>query len=1274
MNFPTQTALLVLLSHLASVAASAQKESPTTGPESEQRFPPLKIPAGFKATLFACDPLIEYPSAIALGPRPASVFAAIDYMTGLGTEIIRRDEIRIVEDTNGDGYADRAIVYAGGFNSIQGLTFHDGTLYVMHAPFLTALRDLDGDGKADERHDLLTGLGLTPEENPVRLHCANGLVMGHDGWLYLALGDHGCSVARPEGDRLELHGGGILRCRPDGHDLHVFAKGLRNIYDVALDDELNVFVRDNENDGGDYKIRVCHSFFGADHGYPYLYHERPQEALAPLADLGLGSSAGGLCYLENNFPTEFRGNLFFCEWGRSVVRYPLQRAQSGFAPVKELEFAAASENDPYGFKPTDLIVDRDGALFVADWADGQRPKRGRGRIYRISYSGNPGQSHSSFSGGAPPHPSAEVMTLESALKNLDSESHYERIEAQIAIERRGREGMNRLLAGLPQERLGPRARLHAIWILAHKGGPSSLDELLALAETNSDARVRVQAMRAIADLADPMLAQHRLDAGPGDAKFAERLARFALKESDPRVNLEVIVALGRLRWAGAPDWFRNLPTPLDPPQSHAAMQTLRRSGNWPATLKLLDERENQPIRFVAMRAIADQFQTNLAEGLIERMRVEADPSRRFEYADLLTRVHRKPSRWVYWGYRPPPRPANTIAWEKTDAIENALDEMLADPMQTIRLAVLQRMQRENIPTRAATLNQWLNEEKNTECVGAILKSMRAQPSNLVRDSLEHVVAERAQALTNRLSALMHFDTGLDAASEGRLGELAHTIEDGPVMADTIRRLAKRHQLAASSLLVAKLNSSEPVVRAAAIDAVAQLRISEAIERVPRLLQDGDPAVRLAAVSAIGSLRIRSAIPPLLELARESAPAIRRASLNSLRLLEEPRAIPLAVAALSDRETQLSALQCLQDLGGPAQLTNVVSLARRDPSTEVLSSVIHLITKWSEAAPAHRNELDDAVAEVQGATGTLLRWSTAGLAQAKKTAAIIREEFFRGNISIEPNSIEPRWQSVFASGPEARVAFGPSKTTNGESAWIATANLRMPESIAAQFIGSSKGLARIWLNGRAAFPPGENNYLALDSQRFEADLNAGLNRVLIEITSTNPPEFSLKIRRKSSVEEHERLTQAALSRLGNVERGRKLFFAVERSQCLKCHQLAGQGERIGPELTGIGGRFSRIYIIESVLEPSRAIAPSFQSTEFLMNNGQEISGIVTADADGQITIADNQGQRRKISKSEVSRQRPQTLSVMPEGLEKGFTPEEFTDLIAFLASQKVNASR
>src|SRR5262245_2666635 len=107
---------------IAIVAWQAPAQQPMrTGPESERRFPPLKLPQGFKATLFACDPLIEYPSVLAVGPRSNSIFLAHDYMTGLGEKIVRRDEVRLVEDTDADGYADRSTVWAVGFNSIQGI-------------------------------------------------------------------------------------------------------------------------------------------------------------------------------------------------------------------------------------------------------------------------------------------------------------------------------------------------------------------------------------------------------------------------------------------------------------------------------------------------------------------------------------------------------------------------------------------------------------------------------------------------------------------------------------------------------------------------------------------------------------------------------------------------------------------------------------------------------------------------------------------------------------------------------------------------------------------------------------------------------------------------------------------------------------------------------------------------------------------------------------------------------------------------------------------------
>ncbi|HEX5102701.1 MAG TPA: hypothetical protein VFV87_02760, partial [Pirellulaceae bacterium] len=93
---------VLYLTALGPLAAVAD-EKPPTGPETEKRFPPLVVPAGFQATLFACDPLIEYPSGIAAGPKAGTAFVAIDYMTGLGTKIVRRSEVRLVQDTDGDG-------------------------------------------------------------------------------------------------------------------------------------------------------------------------------------------------------------------------------------------------------------------------------------------------------------------------------------------------------------------------------------------------------------------------------------------------------------------------------------------------------------------------------------------------------------------------------------------------------------------------------------------------------------------------------------------------------------------------------------------------------------------------------------------------------------------------------------------------------------------------------------------------------------------------------------------------------------------------------------------------------------------------------------------------------------------------------------------------------------------------------------------------------------------------------------------------------------------
>jgi len=1134
--------------------------------DADSRFPPLKVPEGFRATLFAADPLIEYPSVIALGPRPGSVFVPHDYMTGLGTEIVRRDEIRLVEDSDGDGRADRSTLYAGGFNSIQGLAWHDGTVFAMHAPFLTALRDTDGDGKADERRDLLSGLGWVPEKAPDRLHCANGVTVGHDGWLYLALGDRGCDVARPEGDRLVLNGGGILRCRPDGRDLHVFSTGLRNIYDVALDDELNVFVRDNENDGGTYMIRVCHSFFGADHGYPYHYEERKAESMPPLADLGRGSAAGGACYLGTAFPPEYRGDLFFCEWGRSIVRYRRERAGSSFAPMKEIEFASGGDGDPYGFKPTDIVVDRDGSLLVSDWADDQRPRRGRGRIYRITWQGTRAKS--------PPDDGT--------------------------------------------------SRLRAVWALAREG---KTDALHALAAGDPDPRLRAQAVRALGDLLDPVLVQGRLDAPPADGS---RLAALGVGQ-DRRVILEVVVALGRLRWSGTPAWLReNLGTP-DPALAHAAQQALRRSGNWPEVLPLLDG----PLRDIALHALAEQADSAAVDGLIARLGTSR------EIADLLVRVHRKPGPWVYWGFRPGPRPPNTVAWERTEAIETALDGALANAEPADLAWILRRMQREKVPARPPTLLARLKTSRDPDAVGAILHSLPAEPHR----ALEEVVLDRVHAPANRLAA---FELLVRANAEDRILPLAGALEDSPVLARVLREIGRRPKLDANVLLAAHLAFS-PEVRVAAIEALADRKSRYAASDIHALLGDADPRVRAAASSALGKLEVREAADKLLSLARDPEAAVRKECLEALRRLREPRAVEAALPALKDRETVLEALALLGELGGPGQAGAVETLARGERSSDVLQAAAGALAAFGDL---------EALGRVQAASGLLLRWTAVGPLDRQAAHAAL-ERLSRPGAPIEG-------RAVAAAGPDSSLTLSPAGETGEGAVYLAVSDLRFAEPAKVQFLASSNGSLRAWINGRLAYRRDGTGAFRADSDRFDADLEAGPARVVLEVSARRPTQLHARFRLRSAKADHERLMRAALAG-GNVERGRDVFQNAQKPGCVKCHRLGPEGPKIGPDLTGIGRRFSRVHLIESILEPSRTILPAFQNRAVKLKDGRILSGVAVSETDTELSLGDAEGKLHAIAKAAIEQQKDLALSLMPEGLERTLTDREFVDLIAYLAS-------
>src|SRR5207253_9494869 len=127
-------------------------------------------------------------------------------------------------------------------------------------------------------------------------------------------------------------------------------------------------------------------------------------------------------------------------------------------------------------------------------------------------------------------------------------------------------------------------------------------------------------------------------------------------------------------------------------------------------------------------------------GLIERLKKQTDSGRRRECADVLTRVYKKPATpWVYWGFRPAPRPANVMAWERTDAIETALNQALADSERAVRLPLLRRMLREKVPARTATLGRWPKEDRTPESAAALLAALGGRPAGQGRPHCQAVL-------------------------------------------------------------------------------------------------------------------------------------------------------------------------------------------------------------------------------------------------------------------------------------------------------------------------------------------------------------------------------------------------------------------------------------------------------------------------------------------------------------------------------------------------------
>jgi putative membrane-bound dehydrogenase-like protein len=324
-----------------------------------------ELAPGFSLTVYA---EVTQPTSLTFGPDGKL------YVASAGDQ-----RVYSFADRDGDHRATLSNTFASGLDTPLGLLWVGNTLYISYKANVVAMQDTNGDGVEDQFKIVVPNL-------PTGLHQNDGMVLGADGYIYMGLGST-CDVCI-EDNRLS---GSILRFKPDGSDLSVYASGFRNPYDVAFNASGDLFATDNGRDtlGNDIPLEELNFVRpGLNYGWPDCWDgdadpECIHQTLA-AATFPAHSSVDGLTFYNgDNFPPEYRDNAFVAVLGsyerlsieRGVKRVLLHKGDAADRPYTgESEWFLKLDNQS---RALDLTVGPDGGLYVADYA--------QGLIYRIVY-------------------------------------------------------------------------------------------------------------------------------------------------------------------------------------------------------------------------------------------------------------------------------------------------------------------------------------------------------------------------------------------------------------------------------------------------------------------------------------------------------------------------------------------------------------------------------------------------------------------------------------------------------------------------------------------------------------------------------------------------------------------------------------------------------------------------------------------------------------------------------------------------------------------------
>ena len=807
-------------------------------------------PPDWSIELVASAPQIKHPSVVCSAPD-GRVFVAEDPMDISAPRADLTLGRIVCFHPNG-----KTTIFAEGLYAVFGMQYLEGKLYVLHNPKFSVFED--GGTAGTNRTELIENTNPNPWALDWNDHVPANFRLGMDGFFYIAVGDKGIygAVGR-DGKRVDLHGGGILRMHPDGTELEVYCTGVRNILDVAMNDEDEIFTYDN-TDEIEWMSRLTHMVEGGFYGYPYDFSPRRGYTLWMMADYGGGAATGTLCNNEDALPPAYNNTLFLADFGkRQILRVGVRRDGATFRVLSREDMFSKVPDD---FYPVGIAWGADAkSIYICDWQhrDTKESNAVAGRLWKMTWRGisqpqpKPDWYLSAALGRPTNVPIAELLTA------LSHQSHAVRLTAQRLLSARSKEAREQIVQLLATAAIPAQARCHAIWALN-----DTPEEIVNFSRWSSPT-VQRQAIRKL-----------------GTARYAP--ARFALEEAlrsdDASIRFHAATALGRIADERSVD---PLAVRIDDPDlfvGYAIFTALNRIGRkHPETWERIahDLRSEFPLRRERTGyALRETYDTQLVSVLSKIAEDNKEVEARVLVLRLLAGIHRKTPEWKgeWWAYHPvkSPPPEKSVEWEGTPHVMRALRSALDATNDQVRIAAVEGVRVAKDIDSAPKLRTMFGEHASVELKEAVVDAFGGLRDTNAGALLVRALSESPPPEKLRL----------------KIVSVLGAIKFSPAM----------------SVLANAAASSSTNIRSAAFEAISNIGGDAALAALSNLAANSSAEIRRDAITALGALKNRAAIPVLLKAYADNQ--TRGAAIESLTQVPDARVVDAYLAGLTERNAAL----------------------------------------------------------------------------------------------------------------------------------------------------------------------------------------------------------------------------------------------------------------------------------------------------------------------------------------------------------------------------------